>query len=426
VRDLILPDAANDAPTLLDAVIGMWDPKNVPPPTGLQHTIGDTKRHDITYTLVGTTRFREHFPAAILVDSQNLVRPRQGEPKLPKQLTIPSSARPAPARVQNLLPIFKWTETQAGNVRRRERRGGGIRVYLERPWYSSGIGELLGVVLRPTAFALMGKEAETLRKYTSEWGMDPLWHSAEMAPVLEADFANPVAGKTGLRLVELETPDVGVVGFKPDFDKEGRRWFADVEMHPGQAYFPFVRLAVARFQPESIAGVHLSSAVLTDFVQIVPERTATYDLANVVAGGDVDVTLEGPGHDEGDWARNGRTIVVARLEAREHGDTSTTEPLGWTAIDSVLLERTQGPSNMVRWAGSLDLPTPLPKPLRVSILEAQLLRADGGRVAEFVRQLTARREADGAAFGMHTATIAGPGETFGARVVFADATVVSP
>ena len=426
VRDLILPDAANDAPTLLDAVIGMWDPKNVPAPTGLQHTIGDTKRHDIQYSLVGTTRFREHFPAGILADSKNLVRPREGEPKLPKPLTIPSSARPAPARVQNLLPIFKWTETQAGNVRRRQRRGGAIRVYVERPWYSSGIGELLGAVLRPPGFALMGKEAETLRRYTSEWGMDPLWHSAEMAPVLEADFANPVASRTGMRLVELKTPDVGVVGFKPEFDKEGHRWFADIELHAGKAYFPFVRLAVARFQPESIAGVHVSSVALTDFVQIVPERTATYDLANVVAGGEVDVTLEGPGHDEGDWARNGRTIVVARLEAREHGDTSTTEPLGWTAIDSVLLERVQGPSNTVRWAGSLDLPMPLPKPLRVSILEAQLLRADGGRVAEFMQQLGTRRELGGSAFGMHTATIAGAGEIFGARVVFADATVVSP
>ena len=101
-------------------------------------------------------------------------------------------------------------------------------------------------------------------------------------------------------------------------------------------------------------------------------------------------------------------------------------PLGWSAIDSVLLERAQGPGNTVRWTGSLDLPTPLPKPLRVSILEAQLLRADGGRVAEFMQRLSARREAGGAAFELHTATIAGPGEMFGARVVFADATVVSP
>ena len=425
MRDLILPETANDAPTLLDAVLGMGTRSRVPAPTGLQHTIGDTKRHDMEYTLVGTTRFREHFPAAILADTKNLVRPRQGDPELPKPLTIPSSARPAPARVPSLLPIFKWTETQAGTVRRRQRQGGGIRVYLERPWFSSGIGELLGVVLRPPGFALMGKAAETLRKYTSEWGMDPLWHSAEMAPVVEADFANPVASMSGLRLVELETPDVGVVGFEPVFDKAGQRWFADIEMHAGEAYFPFVRLAVARFQPASIAGVHLSAVVLTDFIQVVPERTATYDLTNVVVGGTVNVALEGPGHAEGDWARNGRTIVVARLEAREHGDTSATEPLGWTTIESVPLERTQGPGNAVRWTGSLALPTPLPTPLRVSILEAQLLRADGGRVAEFTRQLSTGHEEGGPAFGMHLATIAGPGETFGARVVFADATVVS-
>jgi hypothetical protein len=347
-----------------------------------------------------------------------------GEAEVPTSLDIPSSSRPQPARVPTVLPIFRWTEATAGSKRLRERQGGGIRVYVERPWFSSGAGELVGVVLRPSGFPLMGKEADTLRKYTSEWGMDPLWHSAETAPVTATDFANVVASDTGLRLVELDAPSVGAVGFEAKFDTAQDLWFADIEMVANDAYFPFVRLALARFQPRSIPGVHLSSIHLADFVQVSPRRLATYDLSIVAPGKSVGVTLEGPGHDEGDWARNGQTIVIARLEKREYGDTQVNEPLGWIPIDTQPLRRSQS-GHDVRWEGSLDLPDPLITPLRVAIIEAQVLRADGGRVAEFMRLLGTERGQPEAVFGAaHIAVTADRGETFGARIVFADTTVV--
>jgi hypothetical protein len=428
VRDLILPDPDDDNPTLLGAVKGMLDKTVVVAPTGLQHTIGDTKYHKVDYSLIGTTRFREHFPSGVVSDPNNLIQPRPGQPEVPTPLDIPSSSRPAPARVRSTLPIFRWTEAEVANVRRRERQGGGIRLYLERPWFSSGDGELVGVLLRPTGFALMGKEAETLRKYTSEWGMDPLWHSAQTAPVVVGDFANAVTSKDDLALLELTTPQVTAVGFKPAFDTARGLWFVDIELSD-RAYWPFVRLAVARFQPNSIDGVHLSSTVLTDFIQVAPHRTAQYDLTGVGPGGSVNVTLEGPGHAAGDWARNGATIVVARLEEREHGDAATTEPLGWTPTQTITLERTQDPDINVRWEGSLLLPDPLLKPLRVSILEAQVLRADGTQIADFLRYLDhARGEPTepGAMLGAaHTAAFAGPMENYGTRIVFADATVVA-
>jgi hypothetical protein len=41
-------------------------------------------------------------------------------------------------------------------------------------------------------------------------------------------------------------------------------------MDPGNAYFPFVRLALARFQPDSIPDAHLSRVILAEFIQLVP------------------------------------------------------------------------------------------------------------------------------------------------------------
>ncbi|MGH9550454.1 MAG: hypothetical protein ACRD3W_13820, partial [Terriglobales bacterium] len=56
--------------------------------------------------------------------------------------------------------------------------------------------------------------------------------------------------------------------------------------------FPFVRLALARYQPYSIDGHHLSRTVFPDFVQLVAERTAGY---TKIGTGAVSVTLRGPG-----------------------------------------------------------------------------------------------------------------------------------
>ena len=58
-----------------------------------------------------------------------------------------------------VVPTWTWNEqtvrglTVAAQGRRaastflRTRTGGGLRVYMNRPWYSSGVDELLGVVL---------------------------------------------------------------------------------------------------------------------------------------------------------------------------------------------------------------------------------------------------------------------------------------
>src|SRR6266511_966411 len=127
---------------------GSPTPPPPPPSPGLRHTFGDTKYHEVSYSLVGTSRFREHFPQAIANDPKLLVRPLDGKDPKPwpsRTLDIPNAARPAALRPVSILPTFNWSEATAGTTRTRERRGGGLRVYVERPWYLSGDKEQVGV-----------------------------------------------------------------------------------------------------------------------------------------------------------------------------------------------------------------------------------------------------------------------------------------
>ncbi|MCP2030987.1 hypothetical protein L1277_001078 [Okibacterium sp. HSC-33S16] len=119
-------------------------------PFGPRHEVrqefGDTKHRYVSYRATATTRFREYFPPEITNDPDLVTT--EGEPL---RLNIPSSRRPDPPDVKYIIPTWEWTTDDLGGEGfgvRRVRTGGGLRVYLGRPWYSSGEEEILGVVLR--------------------------------------------------------------------------------------------------------------------------------------------------------------------------------------------------------------------------------------------------------------------------------------
>jgi hypothetical protein len=160
--------------------------------------------------------------------------------------------------------------------------GNGLRVYLERPWYSSGEGELLGVVVWTG-----GGLPDRVKPYVTQWGQDPLWasHPTPAAPTLTA-FQNATRTSVDdLTLAELvstgsdggtvQGPFVSVAGYEPKFDEERKLWYVDLEIDAGNAYYPFIRLALVRYQPDSIVDAHLSRVVTADFAQLAPNRTAT-------------------------------------------------------------------------------------------------------------------------------------------------------
>jgi hypothetical protein len=245
-----------------------------------QHEFHDTKHRVVSYTATATTRFKEYFPDALTADPANITRTSQ-----PVTLSIPSSARPLAPRPLYVLPTFAW-EAQTEGAWSFSRRTTGLRIYLDRPWYSSGEGELLGAVLwqcpPPQHAGHQSFEVpELLRSYVTQWGMDPIWSASPLpsqAVPLPKHFRNAVAFADGLTLGELgEFPlvPVGVAGHTVEYDAVRKLWYCDIEMESGDAYFPFIRLALARYQPDSIVDAHLSRVVLADFAQLLPGRSAS-------------------------------------------------------------------------------------------------------------------------------------------------------
>ena len=245
-----------------------------------KHEFHDTKHRNVSYTAIATTRFREYFPETITADVNNITRKSQ-----PVTIAILNSARPEAPKPLYVLPIFGWQAKAEGdwNV---STRSTGLRVYLDRPWYSSGEGELLGAVLwqcpppQHTNFQSF-EVPEFLRSFVTQWGMDPIWDAppvpSQAVPTQHA-FTNAVAFADGLTLDELShfpfTP-VAVAGHSVAFDTNRKLWYCDITIDGGNAYFPFIRLALARYQPQSIADAHLSRVVLADFAQLMPDRSAS-------------------------------------------------------------------------------------------------------------------------------------------------------
>jgi hypothetical protein len=272
-----------------------------------QHVFGDTRYRRVTYQIDATTRFREYMPPAIQNDPAQLMVSSAAA-----VAWVPNSAAPPTPKLLYVVPTFGWGRATSGN-QARSWRAGGLRVYLERPWFTTGFTEMLAVVLPPGPvfhnWAAYGEE-QALPPYVTQWGADPIWVSGRVATVAPQPDAFPLAKwrapitfegadafpadqgtnlppgdfpVTGLRVPEmLQTPDVdpaseGPLSIAPHaigYDAERQLWYADIVVRPGKAYYPFIRLALARYNPVSVPGAHLSSIVMAEFVQLTPDRLA--------------------------------------------------------------------------------------------------------------------------------------------------------
>jgi hypothetical protein len=207
--------------------------------------------------------------------------------------------------------------------------------------------------------------------------MDPLWHAAATEPVAPDKFAGPALTEPPgdfRSLAELDNVDVLLAGYQPGYDKDRQLWYAEIEINPGRAYFPFVRLALARYQPNSVDGAHLSPVVLADFIQVAPQRIVTYDL-NSVATGTIPIEVTGPSAIKYEQP----TIMLASLEERDGRVADPNDDLGWQEISGsrVSLQPIPGqPVEDMIWQGVLMLPNPLPNPLRVVVKEYEQFQAD--------------------------------------------------
>jgi hypothetical protein len=232
-----------------------------PPAVRIRHEFGDTRYRSVNYTVRATSRFREYFKAS---EPEGAFQSAHTHPPL----ELLSTARPAPLDVLGVVPGFAWQRSQPTADRiEHSRRAQRLRVELARPWFQTGAGEQLAVVL-----AASDSEAAAVSEWITRVGRDPLFATPAIGTrPTPAWFANRAAAKR-VTLSESNTP---VIIIPVDPTPAGDRWFADVEFTvPATAasYNPFVRLAVARYQRNTVDGRQLSPVVVTDTVPLLPDR----------------------------------------------------------------------------------------------------------------------------------------------------------
>jgi hypothetical protein len=207
------------------------------------------------------------------------------------------------------------------------------------------------------------------------------------------EAARPVTQPATLAYEGVEgAPLVTVLGYRPEYNADRGLWYVDIAVDPGDRIWPFVRLVVCRYQPESLPGCELSPPVRCDYQQLLPERTASVSRTDVrhvrvVVSGAIG-TRGGPGEafppDAGsrhEAIRRNR-VMVARLQ---RADPDIPTDLGWDTVDTVemIVRGTGRTPAEAAWVGELgageDIPLARPggnPEWRVLIEEWELLPGD--------------------------------------------------
>ncbi|MCG6875314.1 MAG: hypothetical protein LJE97_09520, partial [Betaproteobacteria bacterium] len=365
----------------------MHDPTNRPRSRGDRHEFGDTKFRLIRYRIRATTRFREYLPEALYATTDEVTRlgpigegpaMNVGAPDDPgaaflrvgtgsaSNTVVPATAPPDEPRPLYTVPTFRWLDTSGSGALDSTRLGNGLRVWLERPWFTSGNGELLGVVIlgenRP--FTDIGSALVPL---VTQWGLDPIWDtSLPKYRTRVSDFPARVADEQ-VELREVAGQMAHVVGHRVHWDSVRSLWYCDIELDVGRTYMPFMRLALVRYQPNALQAAKISKVVLAEFAQVLPRRRATFKRT----AAQLDFALRGyvPDHGPMKWPLDS-----------EYQDVSFIPPFGQSGesgrnrVELVLQTRDPNLDTDLAWSDvkvlSSSVPTPVSGGLVFGAVEA--------------------------------------------------------
>ncbi len=341
------------------------------------HYFNDTRYHRVKYTARATSRFREYF-----AQDQNLDFTRSSNPIM---VEVPASDRPAAPQVSYVIPTFGWQRQTQTNLKRSVRFGGGLRAYLERPWFSSGEGELLGVSLYDYQNGDI-TDREAWKAYVTQWGADPIWTAPGLDKLPESyNFPNTTAYEDDLSLPGRPPGRVAVAGFPVDFDFDSQMWFADLTVDvSGLAYTPFIRLAFVRYQPFALPDAKLSPVFLADYAQLTPERSAVIT-ADPYHPRSLRLTVSGPAPSgpppviSGTQPTHPVTVPPLVTVTLQQRDPSIHTDLGWQdapAAAAAIISLPINPAGLVRWTGAITFATlPEAGQYRVLIREYEYISA---------------------------------------------------
>jgi hypothetical protein len=230
-----------------------------------------------------------------------------------------NTAVPPPLKVVKVAPA--WSTSTSHTVGDRTiytRAGNSLRVYMERPWYTTGCDELLGVISQPISEPTVPTLPTGTGGFTdySLLGLDPISVSSHAADVpytqTQLGFVTTVevpnvntyqSGSEPGHPASVMTDEFGTLcvwSYQPEFDSVTNLWYADVQLDLAEPPPPgyFVRLSLVRFQPYSNGGGDnplnfLSPVTLVTFAQPVADRTV---VVTQLTRDSLNITVTGPAY----------------------------------------------------------------------------------------------------------------------------------
>ncbi|MDX2565270.1 hypothetical protein PV371_37375 [Streptomyces sp. TX20-6-3] len=298
-------------------------------------------------------------PATVTV---SYVGPSTKTTSAPRELVVPSSARPLAPVVRYVIPYFSWTRNPKPGGAEHIRKS-GLRVYLERPWWSSGADEALAVLTWNDSNPVPSDGV--LPPYVTAIGRDPVVASSPSPATVsytDFDMRVNVGLNAPIEIPEYPGSSVRVAAHKVNFDVERDLWYADINIvgHKGgdSTFFPFIRLALARYQPHSMSGQALSPVVRTEITQLTASRTAT------VTGSGAIRSIAVQGRAYAATATGVKPQMHAIVETRMPGVGDPN--LGWTAIGQPTPLNVSVTNNQAQGTGSVPIPAgPEAKRIRI-------------------------------------------------------------
>lgn len=291
--------------------------------------LGVTARTCLDVRAVATSSFGEFFPpeyGPAPRGEDGSPPPRESRLSVcsePVSVPVPNTGRPPLPDVTDALPLIVLDEMAPDDyedetppddrggaplliyrsiVQTFRREGGWLRVWLKPPWFASGVGERLSVVLRSEGQPDQPGTATPGYSVSTMAAADPAHPVASpMFDGMRPHHVDAPHGRTSARLTELADADTGgdrseweIADYEVRWDPARGQWYADLRIDLPGLYFPFVRLALARHQPESTTqgrppDWQISPVVALGPLQILPTRT--FRLATTGSG--LVVLLEG-------------------------------------------------------------------------------------------------------------------------------------
>ncbi|MER8492530.1 hypothetical protein NKH53_30525 [Mesorhizobium australicum] len=237
---------------------------------------------------------------------------------------LPSSVRPAKCACLSPIPVFRMT-SDSGDTGDTLTRETGVRIYLERGWFSSGEGELLGVIIPSPEVVKQLLDGTTsdeqfgpIGPFISRWGGDPTRqdHAPLCEPLAQETFEGaekpwegsaPKVVKDVVVPIQIPRPPgsqdnitvlekSNLLTFEPRFDVDREQWFVDLQIPAPMIPNLFVRLGLVRYQPNAISNDLQVSEPVVVWSQLFPKRSLNVNVVDLGSTYQVAATVSGPTH----------------------------------------------------------------------------------------------------------------------------------